>query len=310
MANDFEFEVFRLNIVDQDTFRFMGAAVRSNDQIRMLVKTMGKSDFDVEVDTGKTIYMWSLREFQSYPSATPSESEDVIQIVISRSVVEQAGRTVTDSGIENAVTQMTPPPANSMLILIFLSRHIVAVEHNALLMSSEKWRSVLTEISKNAGLSIDLRSNIVLEPIPERDELLTIFRSFPKLVRLKIKVRLPNPELSRHTKRLYDDLCDGGIREYTQDMRNPNGLNLEDDALPHASVCLAEAGYKDGEVIFVGIREGRKEKIVTGLQAARGKLDGLRDYIRGLKDNAKTKETRSVLDSLMNEINRIAPKRD
>ncbi len=308
MARDFQFEVFRLNIVDQDIFDFMGATLRSNDQITSVLKAMTKSDFDLDYETGKAVYLWSLREYQDFTGVAPDQSDRVLQLVISRSVVEQAGQTVTDSGIEDAVTQFDPPAANSMLILVYLDRHIVAVEHNALLMSSERWAHVFKEISRRAAQSMDLRSELVLEPIPEREELLTLFRSFPKLIRLKLKVRLPNPELSRHTKHLYDELCEGGIREYTQDMRNPNGLNTEDGALPHSSVALAEAGYKDGEVTFVGIKGGRKEKVVTGKQAAHGKLDGLRDYMRGLKDNAKAKETRMVLDSLMKEIDRIAPK--
>lgn len=307
MSRDFEFEVFRLNIVDRDILESMGAVVRSNDQIVSVLRSMTNSDYDVDVDTGKAVYLWSLREFQDFPGTQSDNSGRILQLVLSRSVVEQAGQTVTDSGIEDAVTQLTPPPANSMLILVYLDRHIVAVERNALLLSSEKWRHVFREVSLKAAQSMELRSELALEPIPEREELLALFRSFNKLIRLKLKVRLPNPELSRHTKRLYDELCNGGIREYTQDMRNPNGLNTSDGALPHSSVALAEAGYKDGEVTLVGIKGGHKETVVTGTQAARGKLDGLRDYMRGLKDNAKAKETRMVLDSLMKEVDRIAP---
>jgi hypothetical protein len=308
MARDFQFEVFRLNTVDQDVTDFLGSTVRSDAQIAAVLKAMARPDFDVDVETGKAVYIWSVREFQDFDAELPDGSGRILQVVLSRSVVEQTGQTVTDSGIENAVTQLTPPPANSMLILVYLDRHIVAAEHNALLMSSERWRGVFREASRRAAQSMDFRSELVLEPIPEREELLTIFRSFPKLVRLKLKVRLPNPELSRHTKRLYDELCEGGIREYTQDMKNPNGLNTDEGTLPHSSVSLAEAGYKDGEVTFVGIKGGRKERRVTGKQAARGKLDGFRDYMRGLKDNAKAKETRMVLDSLMKEIDRIAPR--
>ncbi len=309
-ARDFEFEVFRLNVVDQDITEYMGATVRSNDQITSVLRAMTKPDYDVDFETKKGVYLWSVREFQSFPGIAPNNTDRIIQLVLSRSVLEQAGQTVTDSGIEDAVTQLAPPPANSMLILVYLDRHIVAVEHNAQLLSSARWRRAFETVSRRAAQAMDFRSQLALEPIPEQKKLLEIFRSFPKLIRLRLKVRLPNPELSRHTKRLYDDLCQGGIREYTQDMRNSSGLNTEDGALPHASVALAEAGYKDGPVTFVGVKGGQKERVVTGKQAARGNLDGLRDYMRGLKDNARAKETRMVLDSLMKEIDRIAPRED
>ena len=307
MARDFQFELFRLNLVDQDLFDFMGSNIRTDEQIVSVLKAMTKADFDIDVETGKAIYKWSFREYADFQPMEVGEDGRILQVILSRSVVEQAGQTVTDTGIEDAVTEFDPPLANSMLILVNLSRHIVAVEHNALLMSSERWRQVFKEVSRRAAEAADFRTLLDLEPISEKEELLTIFRSFPKLVRLKVKLRIPNPELSRFTKRLHEELSEGGIREYTQDMRNPNGLNTQEGALPHASVALAEAGYKDGEVTFVGIKAGRKEKIVTGKQAARGKLDGLRDYMRGLKDNSKAKETRMVLDSLLKEMDRIAP---
>ncbi len=273
MTNEFRFEVYRLNIVDQDVIDFTGSIVRSDDQVASVLKAMTGAKFDFDMDTGTTVSLWSCREFCDFTGKSTDGTERILQITLSRSVIEQAGQTVTDKGIENAVTQYSPPPANSMQILVYLSRHIVAVEHNALLMSSERWRKVFREISKRAGESLDFRSELMLEPIPEKEELLTIFRSFPKLVRLRVKLRLPNPELTRYTKRLYDELSEGGIREYTQDMRNPNGLNTDDGALPHSSIALAEAGYKDGEVTFVGIKGGKKEKVVTGKQAASGKLD-------------------------------------
>lgn len=98
----------------------------------------------------------------------------------------------------------------------------------------------------------------------------------------------------------------GGIREYLQDMKNPSGLYKGEGALPHASASLAQAGYKDGEVTMEGIREGKKRKVKTGRRAARGKLEKVRDFVRGMHKGAKSKETREATQAIIEEIDKLA----
>ena len=61
----------------------------------------------------------------------------------------------------------------------------------------------------------------------------------------------------------------GGIRDYTQDMKNPRGLSTDENGLPFATVAMAQAGYKDGETVMTGFRNGRKTTIRSGNRPAR-----------------------------------------
>jgi hypothetical protein len=43
----------------------------------------------------------------------------------------------------------------------------------------------------------------------------------------------------------------------------------------------------------------------TGKRAARGRIDGLKDFVRGMASSAKTKEARTAIASILEEVDRI-----
>lgn len=306
MSKNFEFEVFRLNVVDEDELGLMGQQIKGNTQILQVLEAMSQSIHDVERETHKATYVWSVRECTVLTS-DKYQHRSVLYLVLSQSIVNRAGQTVTDDGIDNTITQMVPPAADSMVVLICMNRHIAAVERNSNLMSSKIWLQMFSQISYRAAQSLGFSSMIALEPIPDKDSLIKIFYSFSKLTRLLIRVRLPNPDLARTYKPLFEQLKNGGINDYKQDMRNQNGLNKAQGELPHASISMAEAGYKHGRVTFIGVREGKHDKVITGDMAARGSIPRMRDYFRGLKDMAKTKEAQKMIDLVLQEVDRVVP---
>ena len=182
----------------------------------------------------------------------------------------------------------------------------MVVEFNSLLMHTQLWRSSLHSILDASARSLELQSSLRLEPVPREEEISKVFRSFQRLTRLRVKLRIPNPELDRRTERLRKELEAGNIREYSQDMKNPRGLSQSEQNLPAATVEMAQAGYKDGDVVMSGYRDGRFTTVRTGNRAARGRIDGLRDFIRGIASNAKAKETRAAVQSILDEVDRIS----
>lgn len=299
----FQFDLYRLNIVDDEAlFDFMGKPIRSDGDVAKLLKHAASADFDQPGETPKYTLKWSLREY----AEIGSNGGSMLAVTLARSVVEQVGQTVTDRGIENSIIKAEPPGATSIRLFFRMDRHLVAVEYDSVILATQAWRYALHAILDEAAKSLQVRSSLRLEPVPQREEILRVFRSFSKLTRLRLKLRIPNPELSRYTKQLHDSMRDAEIREYVQDMKNPNGLSKKENALPHASVSLAQAGYKDGEVTLEGMRNGKRQKIKTGRKAARGKLDQIRDFVRGASINAKAKETKAVTEAIIEEIDRIA----
>lgn len=304
------FEVFRMNVVDKGMLPFMGEVIRTDADIVRVLSASTDSRFDRLVESERATYKWSLREFITYGEDLPDPSSKVVGITLARSVIVKSGQTVTDHSIEEARSEFFPPTADTMHLLFYMARHLVVVEYNSILMRSDEWRPTLHQILEEAAHAIGFQSLVRLEPVPGAEEILRAFRSFQTLTRLRVRLRVPNPELDRRTERLRKELVAGNIREYTQDMRNPRGLSKAEDALPYASAAMAQAGYKDGDVTLSGLRDGKRTTLRTGRRAARVRLDGLKDYVRGLAANAKAKETQTVLASILEEVDRVVERPD
>jgi hypothetical protein len=310
MTQHFQFELYRLNIVDTSDplFPEFGRRIGLDEQILAILENAASPDFDFTEETKKAKYKWSVRQFTDY-GQLPGRDK-LASVVLAKSTLKKDGMIVTDEGIISGTSDAFPPLASMMMLFFDMQRHLVAVEYHGELSQNKKWKSAFSKIVLNASNKMQMASSLLLEEVPEKHEIIKLFRSFDRLTRLKVYLRLPNPELSRYTKSLYEDLQNGGIREYLQDMKNPGGLSKNEQARPFASVSLAEEGYKSGEVIFEGVKEGRFTKVRSSEEAARGKLDALKDYVRGIAANARAKETQQVLSAITAEIDRLHPKED
>lgn len=309
MARKFSFDLYRLNIVDiNDLFlENVDFRLRSDEDILQVIKGACTATFDQIQETRTAVFKWSLREFTSYNDFL--KERNLCSVLLARSVMSKDGLIVTDDGIASGTSSSSPPLAAAMVVFFDLSRHLVAVENSGEL-GRTAWRDFIHKILGESALSLERSSSIELEPVPEKHGIIGLFRSFDRLTRLKVTLRIPNPELTRYTRDIYDDLMTSGVREYTQDMKNPNGLSKAENARPFASAALAEQGYKKGEVQLEGVRNDSFEKVVSGSTAARGAIRALKDFVRGMHANARAKETQNALLAIVNEIDKIHPKED
>lgn len=306
MPRKFQFDLYRMNIVDFEDL-FLEATendrIRSDEAILATLEEACDAQFDQTQETSRSEFRWSLRQITKYGDLA---NRPTASVVLARSVISRDGLIVTDEGIASGTSSSSPPLAATMLLLIDLERHLVAVEHTGELVQTA-WKDFFEKIVSQAALSAERASSIELEPVPEKHGIIGLFRSFDRITRMRVSLRIPNPELSRYTKALYKDLEDSGVREYMQDMKNPNGLSKSESARPYASAALAEQGYKKGEVEFQGVREGQQDTVHSGSQAARGKVSVLRDFVRGLHVNATTQEGRRALAAIIEEIDKLHP---
>ena len=306
MGRKFNFDLYRLNIVDiTDLFLKESASrIRGDDKIIEVLEKSSNHDFDQEQETRGAVYKWSIRDFYEYPKEYGPRR--IVSVVLARSVLEKDGLIVTDEGISEGSSSSSPPLASTMILFFDMNRHLVAVEHSGEL-SQTAWKDFLEKILAEASLACGESSNLVIEPVPEFHRIINLFKSFDRVTRIKATLRIPNPELSRYTQSLFDDLTHSDVREYTQDMKNPNGLSKAEDARPFATAALADQGYKKGDVHLEGVRGDKYEKVVSGSDASRGSIGSLKDFVRGLHANAKAKETIKVLSEITKEIDRIHP---
>ena len=305
MKKPFEFELYRMNTVHhEDLFNRGWDPISSNAEHLTVLQELSKPKYDWKDHARKHDYLWSIRDFASIQNNQWS-TDPLVLVTLARSTIRQQSRIVTDSGMTNGTTDLSPPPADEILFVFYLERHLVAVERNYAVTYTRGWRKAFHTMIDAAASALKKRSHVRLEPVSRKLEIVENLRSFQVLSRLRVNLRLPNPEISRLSKQVREDMEKDGIREYLQDMKNPNGLNTDEDGRPFASAALAESGYKEGEVLMEGVKEGKKTVIRTGEKAARGQIDALRDYVRGMKDLVKTQEGKRVVQSIVNEIDRI-----
>lgn len=308
----YEFELYRLNIADSDRSLFdqdRPTLSGNDDAILTVLKAATSPDFSYETETTRTSYRWDVRDFTDYAESSTTEQR-VVSITLARSLVVEKGDIVTDEGIVAGTSEAIPPRADHIDLHFHMSRHLVAVERYTPVTGTGRWRLALHDILEQASLREGYRGRIELEPVPREEEIMAAFRSFERLTRLRVWLRIPNPELSRYAQTLYREMEEGGIREYLTDMRSTKGLNKDEGKLPHSAAEIAQSGYKKGTVKLEGIRNGRKDKAETGGKAARGHITQLREFARGMKANAKAKETQQCLNALLTEMDRIAPRPD
>lgn len=305
----FEFELYRVNLVQAEAMLFedMNKPVRTDQDIRSILEHATQPQFTALFSGTKNTFQWAVRDFVEYEHQRDEGS--VYGLTLAKSVVETTGEIVTDTGIEEGVSESEPPLADTGRVFVYMQRHLVAIERRSAIINS-RWRQATEDILKQSAQDLRYSGWIELEPVPRHEEIIEAFRSFTRLTRLRVVLRLPNPEFSRYSQQLYQEMENGSIREYLQDMKNPQGLNKEEGRLPHATTEIAAAGYKRGEVTFEGVRNNKKDIVKTGSAAARGRIGEVRDYVRGMKDVAKTKEAQKVTSAILDEIDRIAPQPD
>lgn len=309
MSRGFVFDLYRLNIVDVEDLLVEKSlpTLRTDDDLVKVLVHATNSDLDQPQETRTAVFKWSVRDYVDLSEEV--EGRNLHHVVLARSVVEKDGLIVTGDGLHQGTSSFDPPLATAAVCIFDLTRHLVAIEHSGEL-SQTAWHDFFEKILSASSSSLHTRSKISLEPVPEDRGIVGIFESFQTLVRMKLTIRIPNPELNRFTKKLFEDLTKSEIRELTQDMKNPTGISKEHDALPYASAVLAEQGYKDGDVKFEGYINDNFEKITSGGDARRGTIDNLRDYVRGIGANARSKETKAAAKSITEEIDRISPQPD
>lgn len=198
---DFDFHVYRINIVDdEDTFDFYGKRIRTNAEIVEVVRASAKKTFDKDRALPETTHRWSIRDFSEHTLS--ARGGTVCSITIARSTIEQTGPVVNDSEIATERTHSDRPVAQTMRLFFYLRRHLLIVESNNVLMSTNAWLDHLQHTLHQSAGSLHFASDLRFEPKAKDQEVMEAFRSYATLTRLSVRLRLPNPEVSKEAKEL------------------------------------------------------------------------------------------------------------
>lgn len=301
----FKFFLYRLNKeYRNDLFSNRNLPNRSDDEwIEEFLRTISNPDYDYKKETRKAIYKWSLRNYQVL-------SESFSSVVLARSQLQKTSTIVTDNSIEVGDSVAEPPPADTMILLFYWKRHIVVVENRSRMTTGETWLRNFHAIIENAKMYIPIPVAPKLEPIPVQGTILDYLDELDKVVRFRIRLKLPNPELNRWAKRIYDEMIEEELTEYLQEFISPDGIRVDKYSKAYSSGALAELGYKDGSVKIEGKKDGKHLQIDEGKTAIKGRIDQLKSLIRGLETNATGKQLPKALNTIEDEINRLFPYED
>jgi hypothetical protein len=300
--NVFNFFLYRINKeYRQDIFRHLEPDNRPDDDwLKEFLSLICNREFDYKKETKKATYTWSLRTYQDL-------NEDFSSIVLARSQLQKKSSIVTDNSIITGESVSNPPPADTIILLIFWKRHIVIVENRAGMTTGETWLRNFHLIVDNAMLYISIPVVPRLEPIPIRGTILGQLKSLDRVFRFRVRLKLPNPELTHWARRIYNEMIEERLTEYLQEFYSPNGIKVDESSKAYSSGALAESGYKEGGVRIEGEKNGKIILIDEGKTAIKGRMDEFRSYIRGLETVASGKKLAYVLNQIENEVNRLFP---
>jgi len=310
MTDIFNFMAYRLiKSTEEDLWSISREKdLLTDDDIVTFWENACHSQYDVTHSTEKNKYKWSFRKGTS---VTDNNDHRLIDIyILGKSLLEKDAMVVDETGFHQDRSYSQPAPADTMTLLVFWKRHIVLVENRSQMITGETWLKHYSEIMVRVAEKMDYKKMPQLENIPPEKSIVSIFYNLLKVTRIKLHLELPNPDMSRLTKELKEKLEEDQIQELKQDMYNPNGMSKKETGLPFASLALAELGYKKGPVTIEGEDEEGPKKYETGKDTAKGSLIGFKNFIKGLRINAKTKEGNGMLDAIEAELIRIVPTDD
>jgi hypothetical protein len=297
--DDFRFLVYRLNkVFRNDLFAKPADPNISDDEyLRMLLKEVAQDKYDHMQTTQNNIYKWSIRLFADIDSTFSS-------FVLAKSHINTRSEIVLPNTIEFGETELYPPPADLIHLLIFWPRHLVIVENRSSMVTGETW---LNNMNKLLIKSLEIHSlpiSFELEPYPEEHSIVKHLDAMDLLIKFRVKLRLPNPDLSEIARDLYNEMRAEGIQEYSQEFYNPKGLNKNAKTRVRKSAAMAELGYKHGPARIEGYKNGKKTTIDEGKIARKGIIPEAKGAVQNLHKNLGSSLTKNAIKKLVEYISK------
>ena len=303
-----EYLLYRLNFVDREGL--FSKPVRTDEEIRLLVRTATTERSDLVQSRPRSGSRWSLRQEQA-DFLEDLENRQFISVIFSHEATYKEGPIVTARGISRGVSDISPPTATTVHVVFDLKRHVVAIQDVPAIMQAKRgWKTHLELILNSGAIWNNFTSMVSLDPIAPRQIIEKRLSNFIRVTRLRLTLRIPNPDLGPSFQRLYDEMNRGGIRELTEDMRSARGLDLTEDSLPKASLDMALSGYRKGEVRIYGYKSNNeRDKVTIADDVARIEIDGLRDLVSGIQVGSTSAEVKRVVRAIIRRIDEMLPSR-
>jgi hypothetical protein len=91
-------------------------------------------------------------------------------------------------------------------------------------------------------------------------------------------------------------------------MRSEQGLNINGETLPRATIDMAMRGYRNGKIRFYGFRDNKSDEFTVADDVARIQIEEVRDFIEGYVAGRTNREVerfaRAITQKIDESVNR------
>jgi hypothetical protein len=293
------FRLYRINFVDRQNL--FEKPVVTNEDVFDVFLAAAHEKYDIIKSRPRSGVRWSIRDVSQDNAALIDRP--YVAGIFSHETTYKRGPIVIPEGVVFGTSEINPPMASPVRFYIDLTRHIVAIEDVPSIMQQKTgWQKIFQLILNSAAHGLNYTSRVDIEPIAPRQIVEERLRSFDRITRLRLTLRIPNPDLMPEFKKLFDELEESGIRELTEDMRSERGLKMEANSIPRMSIDMAMNGYRKGSVHVYGQRNGRAERFTIADDVARIDLRDLRSYVEGMETAADKRGEKRLLKAIIERI--------
>jgi hypothetical protein len=297
------FQVFRLNFTDRAGL-FENPLADNTQFLRVLIEATN-TRCDLVNRRRRSGFRWSLRAVHSGLSDEHPPTH-FASATFSKELLYREGRVVTDKGLMSAMSQSNPPLAEGTLVFFDIDRHLVGIQESFPIMKgSNSWIGQLELILSAAAAWSGFTSGISLDPIAPRPYVESEMRRFQTVNRIRLTLKIPNPQLSEVYRRLYEEMLRGGVRELTEDLRSERGLNLQGDTLPAASFEMALNGYRKGAIWVDGVVDGKQHQLKVDSEVARIEINEVKAYAEGVRDGVDTPKAKRAAALIIQKLSSV-----
>src|ERR1039458_6560525 len=300
------FRLYRINFVDRE--HLFDKPVVTDADILSVFTAAANQRHDVSRSRKRHGFRWSIRDIVS--DKIYEIDRAYISGSFSHETTYRTGPIVQPEGVTYGTSEISPPMAIPVRFFIDLARHIIAFEDVPSIMQQKTgWQNAFQLILSSAAHNSGFTSRVNLEPIAPQQLIEQQISTFESVTRLRLTLRIPNPDLGPTFKKLFDEMKERGIRELTEDMRSERGLAMEPNSIPRMSINMAISGYRKGNVQVYGRRNGRQDKFTIEDDIARIDLRELRSYVEGMEVVSSKASERKLLAAIISRIDETLGRR-
>jgi hypothetical protein len=300
------FRLYRVNFVDRE--QLFDQPVVTDEDVLAVFLAAALDRHDLSRSRTRHRYRWSIRGIVD--DKIDEANRPYIYGVFSLETTYRTGPIVRPEGVVYGTSEISPPMAIPVRFFVDLQRHVIAFgDVPSVMQQKTGWQRVFELILSSAAHDRGFTSRVVLEPIAPKQVIEQRISTFERVTRLRLTLRIPNPDLGPTYKKLYDEMRENGIRELTEDMRGERGLEMGPNSIPRMAIDMALSGYRKGNVRIYGRRDGQRDEFTIADDVARIDLRELRSYVEGMEVVSSKASERKLLAAIISRIDETLGRR-